>query len=97
MPTYIALNIGEFGEIETYALMFHEDNYDISKLVNKFMEETNYSLQRKYKINIKDERIIIKNIKSTDVNLYESEFKNYLISNGFNDLFEKSTFVYFTE
>ena len=96
MPTYIKIEAGGFGEMYTWAFMFHVDDWDIENLLLSFMNDiTNKSI--KYKIECTKKRSHIQNLDYNDLSGYESEFKEYLKKKGFKDLFDKATEIFFVD
>jgi hypothetical protein len=96
MPTYIKIEAGEFGEMYTWAFMFHEDDWDIENLLLSFMNDITPK-SNKYKIECTKKRCCIQQLDWNDLSGYESEFKEYLKKKGFKDLFDKATEIVFSD
>jgi hypothetical protein len=97
MPTYIKLETGDFGEMYTFAFMFHEESFDIPSLVSEFMDDVTPDSQKKYIIKTTGKRCIVSDLGYLDLQTHDSWFRNFLKRKGFKDLFEKANEVVFSD
>ena len=97
MPTYIKRETGEFGEMYTWAFMYHEVSYNVNSLLNEFTESITPVKQRDYEVTFTRKRCTVSNLKYKDIQVAEELFKQFLIKHGFKDLFDVATEVTFSD